>query len=449
MERSRWSSPAPSDSSQPEADPVDPPPLRTPPPDADSSASSKRKREDSPTKKGCGYDAEDLYDENGNSLPPPELRLMKYSTAELENRRSKHGSQRCILDRQKFESEFDVSTLDLTPEQRRMWDRNPHLRQLFVNRRPLIVSPQSLSPTDGMVTPVTPTTKYRRRFGEVKTVEHWGQRKLLFSEIAFLLRYADADLHRVQQVLYAGAAPGNHTNFLSDLFPQMRFHLVDPAPFSAKPTDKITLENAFFTQETATAWKGRTDLFISDIRAITWTMSDAEKEAQVAVDMKWQQDWVQEIVPSASMLKFRLPYKKGQTDYLDGWIMFPVWGGRTTSESRLVVTQADHYDTDAKQFRLKPYDHGWYEDVMFHFNTETRTTYFPHDVPWEEGDGLDHCFDCASELAILEEYIRKYKTYSNQADLKNKVLELSRRVSGECSSAGRTLKVRLKEEDEQ
>jgi len=179
-----------------------------------------------------------------------------------------------------FESELDVSTLDLSPEQRTIWDRNPHLRQVFIARRPLIVSPNALTPADGMVTPTTRTTKYRRRSGEVKTVEHWGQRKLLFSEIAFLLRYADADLHRVQQVLYAGAAPGNHTNFLSDLFPQMRFHLVDPAPFSAKPTDKITLENAFFTQETATAWTGRTDLFISDIRAITWSMSDAEKEAQ-------------------------------------------------------------------------------------------------------------------------------------------------------------------------
>jgi len=348
-----------------------------------------------------------------------------------------------------FESELDVSTLDLSPEQRTIWDRNPHLRQVFIARRPLIVSPNALTPADGMVTPTTRTTKYRRRSGEVKTVEHWGQRKLLFSEIAFLLRYADADLHRVQQVLYAGAAPGNHTNFLSDLFPQMRFHLVDPAPFSAKPTDKITLENAFFTQETATAWKGRTDLFISDIRGLMRNLSDAEKEAQVAVDMKRQQDWVQEIVPSASMLKFRLPFTRGQTDYLDGQIVFQVWGGRTTAESRLVVTREDHYDTDAKQFRLKPYDHGWYEDVMFHFNTETRTTYFPHDVPWEEGDGLDHCFDCASELAILEEYIRKYGSFTNEADLRKKVLRLSRRVTTGCSSIGRTLKVHLKEADEQ
>ena len=40
------------------------------------------------------------------------------------------------------------------------------------------------------------------------------------------------------------------------------------------------------------------------------------------------------------MLKFRLPYVPpvGFTEYLDGDLFLPVWDGRTTSESRLVVT---------------------------------------------------------------------------------------------------------------
>ncbi len=64
--------------------------------------------------------------------------------------------------------------------------------------------------------------------------------------------------------------------------------------------------------------------------------------------------------------------------------------GRTSSETRLVVTEKE-------QCRTKKYSHKDYEDIMFHFNTETRTTYWPHDV---KADGIDHCYDCAAEICI-------------------------------------------------
>jgi hypothetical protein len=40
------------------------------------------------------------------------------------------------------------------------------------------------------------------------------------------------------------------------------------------------------------------------------------------------------------MLKFRLPYTPpdAATEYLDGQLFLPVWGGRTTTETRLIVT---------------------------------------------------------------------------------------------------------------
>ncbi len=49
-----------------------------------------------------------------------------------------------------------------------------------------------------------PTLPYRRRKGEEKTVVHWGQRKLLLSEIEFLTLYGQEG----HPVVYAGAAPG-------------------------------------------------------------------------------------------------------------------------------------------------------------------------------------------------------------------------------------------------
>ncbi len=60
---------------------------------------------------------------------------------------------------------------------------------------------------------------------------HWGQRKLLMSEIEFLTLHATPGC----VVVYAGAAPGLHCAFLSDMFPEVRqFILVDPSPFSVR-----------------------------------------------------------------------------------------------------------------------------------------------------------------------------------------------------------------------
>ena len=171
-------------------------------------------------------------------------------------------------------------------------------------------------------------------------------------------------------------------------------------------------------------------------------------QAQVVKDMELQQDWAIEIHPEASMLKCRMPYKKGQTQYLDGHIYFPIWGGRTTSETRLVVTRKDHYDPDTQEPRKRMYDHKWYEDLMFHFNTVTRTTYFPHDITLDEGEGLDHCFDCASEIFLIQEYLRKHKGIQDPDTLKKETIQMSRDITRECSSSGRSLLVSIEEKDE-
>lgn len=41
---------------------------------------------------------------------------------------------------------------------------------------------------------------------------------------------------------------------------------------------------------------------------------------------------------------------------------------------------------------------------MFNFNTCTRETWYEHNV--KDGEGLDHCFDCASEIFVLVNYLR-------------------------------------------
>ena len=359
--------------------------------------------------------------------------MLNFTQDDWERRSDMLGSQRAMYDRTKFEEEFDDSVLDLDVGQRAMYQRNPHLRQVFVNHRPFVRSGRMLQGHDRVLNDFSGRTKYSRRQGEVKTVEHWGQRKLMLSEIEFLVHYGRPGT----VVVYAGAAPGTHTNFLAEvLFPEMTFHLVDPAPFAARPVpNRVELRNTMFTDETAEEFaalrrSSKRLLFISDIRSMDETMSHDEKEARVVHDMAQQANWVRTMQPAASMLKFRLPYTPGSTTYLAGDIWFPVWGGRTTSESRLIVT-----DPTAPP---RVYSHEDYEDGMFHFNTKTRTTYFEHR---QRGDGFDHCYDCAAEVFILAQYLSEIR---GQEPTPRAIDELSELITRNASTSGRRLTLRLR-----
>lgn len=152
---------------------------------------------------------------------------------------------------------------------------------------------------------------YRRRKGELKTVLHWGQRKLLMSEIEFLTDYGRVD----HKILYVGAAPGTHIRFLSDLFPDYYWHLYDPSNFVCKETDKIAITQAYFTDEVCKSFEGQKLLFISDIRSVNFreeSKSDQISDEAVKGDMRMQQEWHTALKPLKSMLKFRLSYFPGK-----------------------------------------------------------------------------------------------------------------------------------------
>lgn len=128
-------------------------------------------------------------------------------------------------------------------------------------------------------------------------------------------------------------------------------------------------------------------------------MSSNDIEKNVAAEMAMQMKWVEIMRPKVSMLKFRLPYMPGTTNYLSGKMHLQVWSPRTSTETRLIIHRPD----DTQPFLKRDYDHTWYSDMMFHFNTVTRTTYFEHDGL--EYLGYDHCYDCSAELFILQQYL--------------------------------------------
>ncbi|EFC42062.1 predicted protein [Naegleria gruberi] len=306
---------------------------------------------------------------------------------------------------------------------------NPHCEQILHYNDPHIEE-KPFDRTNRILQPHDPQETYRRRKSELKSVIHWGQRKLLMSEIEFLTEFG----YPGAIVVYAGAAPGHHTNFLSDLFPDLSFVLVDPSPFVCKPTDKITIVNDFFTDELAAKYADKNVLFISDIRTAQPEKGNenqtVEHREEIEKCVKWdnqaQMNWHLTIKPKMSMLKFRLPYdtqSEKSYEYLKGDIYLPVWGPQTTTETRLVCS---------KDCGTIPYDTAKYESQMFYFNTRTRVHYYPHNVQVE---GMDHCYDCRSEVFILEQYLKKYKKIENESELLKQIAELSNLVSRNCTTA--------------
>jgi cap2 methyltransferase len=299
-------------------------------------------------------------------------------------------------------------------------ESNPHAQQASV--------PITTIPFTRTLEPNAPTTPYRRRTDEEKTAIHWGQRKLLMSEIEFLLSTLPKKKKCV--VVYAGAAPGTHVRILADMFPSHLFILVDPAPFTVRPEEgRIVIHQCMFTDDVAKELGAELEpnthlLFISDVRSCDPELhSEQVYNERIKADMHSQAQWHKLLRPFKSMLKFRLPYAPGKTEYLSGDIHLPVWGPSSTTECRLVVST--HPDTQI-------YDHTEHEQKMFHFNTVTRVALYKHSV---RGCGIDHCFDCTSEVRILTKYLRRMHPAlaSDQS-----VAELSALISAGIS-ANRTL----------
>ncbi len=264
--------------------------------------------------------------------------------------------------------------------------------------------------------------------GVVKTTIHWGQRKLLLSEIEFLTIIGRRGLEGAT-VVYAGAAPGTHMGFLAGLFPGVKFILVDPAPFTVRETSQITIIQDLFTDELARSLKEKheTIYFISDIRTADPFQDEGHVvEQKVTEDMQAQQQWHFLLNSQRSMLKFRLPWDDNSTLYLNGDIYLPVWGPQSTTECRLITCRP----TDGNLY--KRYDNRKYERQLFFFNNVTRHSLYRHRVTSEEAraEGLDHCYDCKAEIEVLRRYLTDFAPRPlSSLSIEEEIARLSKRIS--------------------
>ena len=272
-------------------------------------------------------------------------------------------------------------------------DANPHLSQYegkSVDRH------LSYDDSDRRIHKNDKTMEYSES-KQPRSAMHWGQRKLLISEIEFLTKYEkDATT-----LIYVGAGSkaqrgislgGIHIAYLSRMFPNINFHLYDPTDFGVAPTSHIHLYKQLFTDEDAVEWKDKNIplLFVSDIRTVGDDEPDKYKYATAILsDMNNQLNWTQIMSPKASMVKFKLPYgdvKKVSTTtkYPIGDNYLPIWGRPTTTETRLIYTNPND---------LMNYDNLLHEERMSSFNNITLLSYYDHDYEGKfKIEGFDHCY---------------------------------------------------------
>ena len=260
--------------------------------------------------------------------------------------------------------------------------------------------------------------KYEKKYE--KNLIHHGQRKLLMTEIEFITNEYNKLDNKEKIFLYIGASTGInsvHSYTLATMFPEFEYHLYDKNEFYPKlyKLKNVKIFKRWFTNNDSKKYKNKNVLLVSDLRdpdiGKAKNNENTVKQNKIVFDdMIIQKKFYEDINPVSALLKFRLPWTPGKTKYLDGDIYYQVWQGQYSTETRLIPNG-----------KLKIYDNTSYEERLFYFNTETRFRYYPHNYIC-----YGHCFDCMSEITILENYIKLKK-------LKTSVCDLGRKISNELS----------------
>lgn len=298
---------------------------------------------------------------------------------------------------------------------------NPHLRGKITNTGKVDMEIIHLEEIDRFLSiDEEDNYEYQRRQDQNKTLDHWGQRKLLLTEMEFLTNYSE----EIDLIVYIGCSPGSHIEILYKLFPN-KFLFYDPRniEFKLNKNDKFfkkpfTNSDAYYIKKN---YNTDNVIIISDMRSEDKTKigSDKIKNKQIKNDLDSQKRWLEIIKPKISSLKFRLPYPN-ETDlndnfnYLIGDIYYQIWQGPTSVETRLIVSKDDiKYNYD--------YSKTWYENKLYEFNLYQRL--YTYDVEDQYLKlGYDHCYDCRCEIFIIKEYIERfYPNYSEDFNFYKKI----------------------------
>lgn len=304
---------------------------------------------------------------------------------------------------------------------------------------------------------------------------HIGQRKLFMNEVWFLATKIGP---RAATVFYAGAAPNNKGGLLSDLFPNIKFVMIDPVPFHifnhiphrinvkdgvsvdaqmqeiAESKKRICIMNTYMTIELADgiAKHFPENYFISDIRTNSKAPNARraavnDEDAPTNLDIVWnlaqQYNWVRACKPISAMLKFRHPFYSDKIEAkaaaaepyagdfkaaMDSDVKFV----QNYNDRSLLYLRGEIYiqpwagetSTEtrlicdaADMFDLVDYPVDDYENRLFYYNAIQRWAGMHENDNVDRRVGLDHCADCALENYIWKEYRKSMNTEAPVVDL--------------------------------
>jgi hypothetical protein len=317
---------------------------------------------------------------------------------------------------------------------------------------------------------LTESAPYRHGFRPEYVGNHFGQRKLLITEIMFLAMKANPKTS--YYVIYAGSAPSIKFPVLYELFPNCKFILIDPNNFGkwtiaikntslkssadlykeiSSSDDRVFIINEIMTVYIAEKLKSlQNTLFISDIR--TNLIADAPLEYDILFNSVQQKVWLDILKPLHYMLKFRCPYPLEQTQhydqfmeiikdipewkaigakYLDGKNPLPVrlsgdiylqcWAGHKSTESRIIGSDPQIIDIDSSEYEGKyyyynlylrnhPYSHSLkFKDIIVDQGDIPKK----YDLREDLADAYCGCNDCRIEVEWIKKYVDSYETDIN------------------------------------
>jgi hypothetical protein len=133
-----------------------------------------------------------------------------------------------------------------------------------------------------------------------------GQMSMLLLEIFFLCKCAPKDRECI--VVYVGAHPGDHINFLSQMFERITFYLYDPLNMiKIRETERVIKRQQYFDESEANKFVGREVYYISDIRNTSYDRNNTPERNSgiIDTDMYSQLKWAQIMKPVFSLIRFR------------------------------------------------------------------------------------------------------------------------------------------------
>lgn len=282
------------------------------------------------------------------------------------------------------------------------------------------------------------------------SLNHWGQLKLLLSEIQFLTPYKHVS---ELCVVYIGCSPGHHLKLLVELMPktwhwrlydcgvcevfcnkkeQKLFRKKCCAPNKLKSDSRIQEKNHEVTinreiVKNVTVYQFNMTLNEAKIihnKYVRRVQSDDDpqllcisdlrtgtSEEKVNTDMVFQKALIETLRPYQASLKFKLPYS-GEYEryftYLDGNLFFQSFKPPVSHECRLFTFRGDSLKN------TKIYDTVEYMKKNYRFQTVQRIgLYMDDQLPNEiehpslikYGVASDHCYDCTCAKEIIKKYL--------------------------------------------